>query len=295
MNHLHSGAYAICSKSHSDRFLLNVQCKIRISEREKELKVTDFRKEVEDRISKNKSNVQLIDSANAFMLASTQPQYSYNFSFLGRPVIQYPQDMVAIQELIWKVKPDLIIETGIAHGGSLIMSAAMLSLLDLCDAIEAGKLIDPSLSRRKVLGIDIDIRSHNRTAIETHPMASRIQMIEGSSIEPSIIEQVRLVARDYQRVLVCLDSNHTHEHVLAELRAYASFTSIGSYCVVFDTIVEDLPSDMYPNRSWGPGNNPKTAVREFLKDHGEFQIDDDLEKKLLITVAPEGFLRRIHE
>ena len=266
-----------------------------MSEREKELKVTDVSKEVENRISKNKSNAQLIDSANAFMLASTQPQYSYNFSFLGRPVIQYPQDMVAMQELIWRVKPDLIIETGIAHGGSLIMSAAMLSLLDLCDAIEAGKPMDPSLSRRKVLGIDIDIRSHNRTAIEAHPMASRIQMIEGSSIAAGVVDQVRLVAREYQRILVCLDSNHTHDHVLAELQAYASLTSVGSYCVVFDTIVEDLPSSMYPNRPWGPGNNPKTAVREFLKDHSEFQVDDDLEKKLLITVAPEGFLRRIRE
>ena len=266
-----------------------------MSEREKELKVTDFSKEVEDRISKNKSNAQLIDSANAFMLASTQPQYSYNFSFLGRPVIQYPQDMVAMQELIWRVKPDLIIETGIAHGGSLIMSAAMLSLLDLCYAIEAGMPMDPSLSRRKVLGIDIDIRSHNRTAIEAHPMASRIQMIEGSSIAPDVVDQVRLVASEYRRVLVCLDSNHTHDHVLAELQAYASLTSVGSYCVVFDTIVEDLPSSMYPNRPWGPGNNPKTAVREFLKDHSEFQVDDDLEKKLLITVAPEGFLKRIRE
>ena len=266
-----------------------------MSEREKELKVTDVSKEVENRISKNKSNAQLIDSANAFMLASTQPQYSYNFSFLGRPVIQYPQDMVAMQELIWRVKPDLIIETGIAHGGSLIMSAAMLSLLDLCYAIEAGKPMDPSLSRRKVLGIDIDIRSHNRTAIEAHPMASRIQMIEGSSIAPDVVDQVRLVASEYRRVLVCLDSNHTHDHVLAELQAYASLTSVGSYCVVFDTIVEDLPSSMYPNRPWGPGNNPKTAVREFLRDHGEFQVDDDLEKKLLITVAPEGFLKRIRE
>ncbi len=257
--------------------------------------MTDFLKEVDDRINKNKTNAPLINSANAFMLASTLTQYSYNFSFLGRPVIQYPQDMVAIQELIWKIKPDLIIETGIAHGGSLIMSAAMLALLDLCDGIGSGELINPNLSRRKVLGIDIDIRSHNRTAIEAHPMASRIQMLEGSSIEPDVIDQVRLVAREYQRVLVCLDSNHTHEHVLAELQAYASLTSIGSYCVVFDTIVEDLPSDMYPNRPWGPGNNPKTAVREFLKDHGEFQVDDDLEKKLLITVAPEGFLRRIRE
>jgi cephalosporin hydroxylase len=186
-------------------------------------------------------------------------KYSYNFTSLGRPVIQYPQDMVAVQELIWKIKPDLIIETGIAHGGSLIMSASMLALLDMCEAIESGTVLDPKKSKRKVLGLDIDIRQHNREAIEAHPMSSRIQMIQGSSIAAEVIEQVKSVAKNYKRVLVCLDSNHTHNHVLAELEAYAPLTSVGSYCVVFDTIVEDMPKSIFSDRPWGPGNNPKTA------------------------------------
>ena len=220
-------------------------------------------------------------------------RYMYNFESLGRPIIQTPIDIVAMQELIWQIKPDLIIETGIAHGGSLILSASMLALLDISDAIEAGEQMDPKKSRRKVLGIDIDIRAHNRTAIEAHPMASRIQMIQGSSIVPDVIEQVQQVAKEYERVLVCLDSNHTHDHVLAELEAYAPLTSIGSYCVVFDTIVEDMPADMFPDRPWGPGNNPKTAVWEYLKTHPEFEIDKSVQHKLLLTVAPDGYLKRI--
>ena len=220
-------------------------------------------------------------------------KYSYHFNWQGRPIIQYPQDMVAMQELIWAIKPDLIIETGIAHGGSLIFSASMLAQLDICDAIEAGEKLDPKISHRKVLGIDIDIRAHNRAAIETHPMASRIQMIQGSSIASEIIEQVRTIAANYSRVLVCLDSNHTHAHVLAELNAYASLTSKDSYCVVFDTVVEDMPKGMFPDRPWGPGNNPKTAVWEYLKTHPEFEIDKSIQNKLLITVAPDGYLKRV--
>ena len=224
---------------------------------------------------------------------SAGPRYSYNFAWLGRPVIQYPQDIVAMQELIWQIKPDLIIETGIAHGGSLIFSASMLALLDICEAAEAGRSLDPKASRRKVLGIDIDIRAHNRAAIEAHPMSSRIQMIQGSSVAPDIIQQVRAVAADHSRVLVCLDSNHTHEHVLAELEAYAPLVSLGSYCVVFDTIIEDMPEDFFPDRPWGKGNNPKTAVWDFLNIHNEFEIDKNIEHKLLITVAPDGYMRRI--
>ena len=201
--------------------------------------------------------------------------------------------MLGMQELIWQIKPDLIIETGIAHGGSLIFSASMLALLDMCDAIAAGKPMDPKVSQRKVLGIDIDIRPHNREAIEAHPMASRIQMIQGSSIAPEIIAQVKQVSQGYSRTLVCLDSNHTHDHVLAELHAYAPLTSVGSYCVVFDTFVEDMPKEMFPERNWGPGNNPKTAVWEFLKGHSEFEIDKNIHNKLLITVAPDGWLRRV--
>ncbi|MGA8148087.1 MAG: cephalosporin hydroxylase family protein [Gallionellaceae bacterium] len=240
-----------------------------------------------------------------FIVDSLDDKYSYNFSWLSRPIIQYPQDVVAMQELIWQIKPDLIIETGIAHGGSLIFSASMLALLDMADAIESGATINPKESRRKVLGIDIDIRAHNRAAIEAHPMASRIQMIQGSSIAPESIEQVRAVAGNFSRVLVCLDSNHTHDHVLAELEAYAPLTSKESYCVVFDTIVEDMPEGIFQNRPWGKGNNPKTAVWEFLrrlKDEGrtatdgeplKFEVDKSIENKLLITVAPDGYLKRV--
>lgn len=230
-----------------------------------------------------------------WVIKSANVKYSYNFTWMDRPIIQYPQDIVAMQELIWQIKPDLIIETGIAHGGSLILSASMLALLDMTDAIQAGAMINPKQSHRKVLGLDIDIRAHNRVAIEAHPMASRIQMIEGSSIAPEIIEQVRQIAKNYQRILVCLDSNHTHDHVLAELEAYAPLTSKDSYCVVFDTIVEDMPDDMFPDRPWSKGNNPKTAVWEFLKNNDQFIIDKEIENKLLITVAPDGYLKCVRK
>ena len=210
-----------------------------------------------------------------------------------------------MQELIWQVKPDLIIETGIAHGGSLIMSASMLALLDLCEAAVAGRVVDPRTPARRVLGIDIDIRPHNRLAIEAHPLAYRIDMIEGSSIAPDVIAQVHAAAQGRRKILVCLDSNHTHDHVLAELEAYAPLTGRDSYCVVFDTIIEDLPEDAFPDRPWGKGNSPKTAVWEYLRRlKGEsrkasdgaplaFEIDKAIEDKLLITVAPDGYLRRI--
>ena len=223
---------------------------------------------------------------------SMQRKYVYNFDWLGRPIIQYPQDMWAVQDLIWRVRPDLVIETGIAHGGSLILSASMLAMLDMCDAIEAGTVLNPSKSRRKVLGLDIDIRAHNRAAIEQHPMGSRIQMIQGSSIAPEVVQQVHAVAQQYGRILVFLDSMHTHEHVLAELQAYAPLVSPGSYCVVFDTFVDDMPPGFFADRPWDVGNNPKTAVREYLKQNPNFEVDEEMETKLLITVAPGGYLRR---
>jgi cephalosporin hydroxylase len=255
--------------------------------------MTEFQKAVSERIASIARDESLKDAASNFLKSSIFPKYSYNFSWLGRPIIQYPQDISAMQELVWQVKPDLIIETGIAHGGSLIFSASMLALLDICEAIESGQTFDPKASRRKVLGLDIDIRAHNREAIEAHPMASLIQMIQGSSIAPEVIKQVRQVAADYQRIMVCLDSNHTHDHVLAELEAYAPLTSKGSYCVVFDTLVEDMPADIFPDRPWGPGDNPKTAVWEYLKTHPEFEIDKQMDHKLLISVAPDGYLKRV--
>ncbi|OBH66135.1 cephalosporin hydroxylase [Mycobacterium colombiense] len=220
-------------------------------------------------------------------------RYSYNFEWLGRPIIQYPQDMVCLQELIWRIKPSVIVETGIAHGGSLILSASMLALLDVCDAITDNAPLDVRTPSRQVVGVDIEIRPHNRAAIEAHPMYQYISMIEGSSIDPDIIQQVHDLARCDGPVLVCLDSNHTHEHVLAELSAYAPLVTPDSYCVVFDTVIEDLGPDKFPDRPWGPGNNPKTAVWEFLKSHSEFEIDRKIPQRLQVTMAPDGFLRRI--
>jgi len=234
-------------------------------------------------IKLNGKNKTLKSAAHNFLVESADVNYSYNFSWMGRPVIQYPQDMIAMQELIWEVKPDLIIETGIAHGGSLIFSASMLALLESCGEISKGE----------VLGIDIDIREHNKKAIENHPMSKNITMFEGSSISKEMVAKVHEFAKRGKKVLVCLDSNHTHDHVLAELKAYATLASVGSYCVVFDTLIEDMPKGLY-DRHWDKGDNPKTAVWEYLKTHSEFEIDDRIQNKLLITVAPDGYLKRKH-
>lgn len=245
--------------------------------------IEKFQKETMDRVLENSKNRELLKSSEKFTLETIDAGYSYNFSWMGRPIIQYPQDMIAMQEIIWEVKPDLIIETGIAHGGSLIFSASMLTLLEACGEIEKGE----------VLGIDIDIRTHNKEAIEAHPMSKKITMFEGSSIDEEMIAKVHEFAKRGKKILVCLDSNHTHEHVLAELRAYANLVSVGSYCAVFDSIVEDLPEDTFNDRPWGIGDNPKTAVWEYLKEDDDFVIDKDIENKILITVAPDGYLKRI--
>lgn len=252
-----------------------------------------FKIESLEEIASQGNDYSLSDSSLKWLFLANEYKYSYHFESLGRPIIQYPQDMVAMQEIIWQVKPDLIIETGIAHGGSLIMSASMLALLEYSDAVEKGQTLDPGKPFRKVLGIDIDIRKHNRDAINAHPMKSRINMIEGSSIDPAIVEQVKNYASNFSKILISLDSNHTHEHVLAELEAYAPLTTVGSYCVVFDTIIENMPAGSFPDRPWDKGNNPKTAVWEYLKSHPEFEIDKSIQHKLLITVAPDGYLKRI--
>lgn len=241
-----------------------------------------FKQECSTEVSDQGRDNELTRLSRLWMDRANSRKYSYHFEWLGRPIIQYPQDMVAMQEIIWEVKPDLIIETGIAHGGSLIFSAGMLELIAVCNGKEG-----------EVLGIDIEIRPHNRKAIEEHPLFRRISMIEGSSIAPEVIAQVRKKARGKERILVCLDSNHAHDHVLAELNAYAPLTSVGSYCVVFDTVVEDMPENLFPDRPWSKGNNPKTAVWEYLKNHSEFEIDKSIENKLLITVAPDGYLKRV--
>lgn len=243
--------------------------------------------------------------SSQWMRLAFEKRYMYNFNVLGRPIIQTPIDAMVFQEIVWDVRPDLIIETGIAHGGSLVLSAAALALIDYCDAAASGELLDPRQPRRRVLGIDIDIRAHNRSAIEAHPMSGRIELLQGSSVADETIDLVRRRAASAQKVLVCLDSNHTHDHVFKELELYAPLVSPGSYCVVFDTIVEDLPADAFPDRAWGLGNNPKTAVWEYLKQLSSerqhdaqgrtlaFEIDKSIENKLMLTVAPDGYLKRV--
>jgi cephalosporin hydroxylase len=240
--------------------------------------IEQFKLEVDNNLKQQGDNESIKLSSNKFIQDSINSRYSYNFSWMGRPIIAYPQDMVAMQEIIWEVKPDLIIEAGIAHGGSIVYYASLLELIG-----EDGL----------VLGIDIDIRKHNRDLIEAHPMMKRIQMIEGSSISAEVASQVYEVAKAKKRIMVCLDSNHTHEHVLEELKLYAPLTSVGSYCVVFDTVVEDLPKSQYNDRPWDVGNNPKTAVFEYLKENKDFEIDKPIDNKLLISVAPDGYLKRI--
>ena len=244
--------------------------------------IEKFKQEVEENIEGLGRDRDLQDKSIQWIEDISPHKYAYNYRWMGRPIIQFPQDMVAMQELIWEVRPELIIEAGIAHGGSIIYYASILELLAIS-----------GLGSGEVLGVDIDIRAHNREAIEAHPMSKRIRMIEGSSISPEVVEQVKSYASGKDRIMVVLDSNHTHDHVLAELEAYAPLTSIGSYCVVFDTIVEDMPEDMFSDRPWGRGNNPKTAVHEYLKAHPEFEIDRSIQHKLLITVAPDGYLKRV--
>jgi cephalosporin hydroxylase len=239
--------------------------------------ISKFKEETADRIEGQNKNDSLKNSAREFMNESIKASYSYNFTWMGRPIIQYPQDMIAMQELIWKVQPDLLIETGVAHGGSLIYYASILELI----------------GKGEVLGIDIDIRDHNRAEIEKHPMFKRIKLIQGSSTSMEVMEQVKRIAGEKKTVMVSLDSNHTHDHVLEELKLYAPFVTKDSYLIAFDTVVEDLPETFYTDRPWGRGDNPKTAVYEFLKTNKDFIIDKSIEHKILITVAPDGYLRRV--
>ncbi|MBC7541358.1 MAG: cephalosporin hydroxylase family protein [Candidatus Sericytochromatia bacterium] len=235
----------------------------------------------------SRSNIRALQNDPSLQVLSTEwiretgrHKYVYNFTWMGRPIIQLPQDIVAMQELIWRLQPDLIVETGVAHGGSLIFYASMLSLLG---------------GDRTVVGIDIDIRAHNRVEIETHPMAERIRLISGSSVDPAVLAQVQALAAGCRQVLVVLDSNHTHDHVRQELALYAPLVKKDGYIVVFDTVVEDMPDDFFPDRPWGKGNNPKTAVHEFLAVDSRFEIDRAMAGKLLITAAPDGYLKCIQD
>jgi cephalosporin hydroxylase len=242
--------------------------------------VDEFASQKQQAIESMAKDAQLQSLTRQWFIESCKHQYSYLFTWLGRPIIQYPQDMIAMQEIIWNVRPELIIETGIAHGGSLIFYASILELIG---------------GNGKILGIDLDIREHNKIEIERHPLAKRITMIQGSSTDEEIMKQVLSFTKGKKPVLVVLDSNHTHAHVLKELECYSPLVTNGSYLVVFDTVVEDMPAGSFPNRPWDKGNNPKTAAREFLKKDNRFVVDKEIEAKLLITVAPEGYLRCVRD
>lgn len=244
--------------------------------------MTPFEKDIESRIkTKNEPLQKAFDNA---LHHSAKSNYTYNFFWLGRPIIQLPQDIQTFQEIVWKVKPDLIIETGIAHGGSLILSASMLCLLEDSGYIKNGN---------SVIGIDIDIKKHNKEAILNHPMSKRIIMIEGSSIDIEIIKEVHAYAKYFTKIMVLLDSNHMHSHVLAELRAYAPLISIDSYCIVSDTYIEDVDQDLIIDRLWCKGNSPKSALLEYLKENPNFEIDKYYESKSMMTSYPSGLLKRI--
>jgi cephalosporin hydroxylase len=228
------------------------------------------------RVEAMAADTELRAVATEFFLRSCEHRYSYNFTWLGRPIIQYPQDIVALQEIVWRTRPDVIVETGIAHGGSAVLFASLLQLLG---------------GDGRVVAVDIDIRAHNRAAIESHPLAGRITLIEGSSVDAAVAGRVRAAATGAQSVMVVLDSNHTHEHVRAELALYSPLVRKGGYLVVMDTVVENMAPDSFPDRPWGKGDNPLTAVREFLAENSRFEIDREVDDKLLVSVAPGGYLR----
>lgn len=238
-----------------------------------------FEKEKKSRISKNRHNLDFSKASKKFLIESIKPKYTYNFSWLGVPIIQIPQDIQQLQEIIWKVKPNLIIETGIAHGGSLIFSASMLAILNM-----------NSKEKRKVIGIDIDLRKHNKAILEKHFMKKYISCINGSSTDNKIFNKIKKISKSYKKTLVILDSNHTHEHVLKELNLYSQLVTKNSYCIVFDTIINDMPNNYYPDRNWNKSNNPMTAIKEFLKINKNFHIDTSIDYKLMVSMAKNGFL-----
>lgn len=252
-----------------------------------------FEEEIHSQIEEMKSDQTLNRLSAEWFLESLKFNYSYHFKSLGLPIIQYPTDILALQEIIWDTKPDLIIETGIARGGSVVHNASQLALLDYIEIIDGAKKL--SDRKRHVVAIDIDIRENNRNALESHSLAPYFTMVEGSSIDADVISRVRDISRNYNKVLVLLDSNHTKEHVQKELDAYADLVSLNSYCIVYDTVIEDLP-DIYNDRPWFAGNSPMNAVDDFLRENSDrFIVDDMIDAKLQFSVAPRGYLKRVKD
>lgn len=238
----------------------------------------EFQEDVERNIARQGNDSELREMSINWMKETGKYNYSYMFRWLGRPIIQFPQDIIAMQELIWDVKPDLIIETGVARGGSVIFYSSMLELL-------AGG--------GKVIGIDIDIREHNRREIESHPMYKNIILVEGPSTSDNVVQEVDEYVKlnGCKTILVALDSNHTHDHVLQELRSYSKYVTKGSYLVVFDTTIDNMPKGHFEDKPWDKGGNPKSAVKEFLEENDRFEIDTNLNSKLLISANLDGWLK----
>lgn len=235
--------------------------------------IPSLRRYVNTREDKNTKELEEIGLKWVKVL--TENRLHYEIDWLGVPVIQTPEDLILMQELIFKVQPDFVIETGIAHGGGLIYYASLMELL----------------SKGKVIGIDIEIREHNRKVIEAHPLFKRIEMIEGDSTSEETIQKIRKKIPGNSKVIVCLDSDHTKSHVLKELELYKSFIIPGGYFVVFDTIISKLAKQVTAERQY-INNSPKEAVDEFLKKYNNFEIDKDF-NKLFVSCSPDGYLRRI--
>ncbi len=243
-----------------------------------------YNKEIKHRLMNSESDITLKEITKDLLNQMNWNKYAYNFKWFGLPIIQIPQDTITFQEIIWEVQPDLIIETGIAHGGSLIFSASMLALLETFGLVKAPI----------VVGVDIEIRPHNKYAIESHPAAKWIKMIEGSSTDPKVISQIKNIAVHKKKVMVFLDSNHTHAHVFSELEAYAPLVTVGSYCVILDTGIEYIdPTAIAANREWCKGNSPKSALNQYLSNNKDFILDNFYHEKAWITSAPGGFIRKI--
>ncbi len=240
--------------------------------------------------NENWASKEIKAAASEWHNLSRQINYQYMFEMCGLPIIQDPQDICMLQEVIWQIKPTLIIETGVARGGSLMLSAMSLGALSYIDSLS-----EANACKRRVVGIDIDIRTHNRIKIEEHPLFPLINLLEGSSISDSIIEKVKRIIQETDKVLVILDSNHTEEHVLAELEIYSQFVTNQSAIIVMDTGIEFAPPESFnTNRPWSTGSNPYTATKKFLELPGgqNFEIDRTIEFRHLISSAPEGLLRR---
>ena len=254
--------------------------------------ISIFKEECKEEIKKQSQDHLFLELSQNWMNESWKHKYTYHFNWLGRPIIQMPQDILALQEIIWNIKPDLIIETGIAHGGSLCLTASLLALLEL-EEMKNNSISQDKIIKRKVIGIDIDIRKHNREHIEKHFLSDKIEMIESSSVNKDTFNKVKSLSKDYSNILVMLDSNHTESHVLEELTLYSSLISKNSYCIVFDTIVEKMDSEFSKNRPWNKKNSPQSAIKKFLKRNDNFIVDKTIDKKIILSMAPGGFLKKI--